>query len=198
MGLTIVGLLFRPPTALCRRDGPPSPVPHFPLKTYTFNPDPHFVNEDMFQSNITTLKTLHEWIPLSAKARGYVRILDREKYDLPEPYITAISRDEMGPTYMVSVFHQLHCLSYLIEHFQEGYGGVKLEKEIAHHSAHCFDYIRQTIMCNADTNLEGKTETGPGWGSKHVCKDYDEVLKWANQHGGMEWRNELMPGDTTL
>jgi hypothetical protein len=28
MALTIVGLLFRPPAALCRREGPPSPVPH--------------------------------------------------------------------------------------------------------------------------------------------------------------------------
>jgi len=169
-----------------------------PLKTYTFNPNKRYVHEDMFESNRTTLSTLHNWIELSAQARGYVQIADRERYDLGDPYTSAISRDEEGPTFMMSVFHQLHCLSYIVEHFQQGYGGVKLEKEIAYHSAHCFDYIRQSIMCAADTNLEGKTEAGPGWGSKHQCKDYDAVLKWANDNGAMPWRNELMPGDTTL
>ncbi|KAK0639570.1 hypothetical protein B0T16DRAFT_432338 [Cercophora newfieldiana] len=196
MALTILGLLFRPP--VCKREGRPTPVPQFPLKVYTFNPDKHYVNEDMFENNLTTAKTLHTWIPLSAKGRGYVQIPDRDRYDLGEPYTTAISRDQQGPAFMMSVFHQLHCLSYLVEHFQFGYEGVKLEKEIAHHSAHCFDYIRQALMCAADTSLEGKTESGPGWGSKHECKDYDAVLEWANEHGAMEWRNELMPGDTIL
>ncbi|KAK0622615.1 hypothetical protein B0T14DRAFT_425987 [Immersiella caudata] len=198
MALTIICLLFRPPAALCRREGRPTPVPHIPLKTYTFKPDKHYVDEDMFWSNETTLKTLHNWIPLSARARGYVQVADRDRYDLGEPYITAVSRDEQGPAYMMGVFHQLHCLSYLIEHFQMGYQGDKLEKEVAHHSAHCFDYIRQALMCAADTNLEGKSETGPGWGSKHECKDYDAVLKWANEHGALAYRNELMPGWTIL
>ncbi|KAK1756297.1 hypothetical protein QBC47DRAFT_460149 [Echria macrotheca] len=198
MALAIVFLLFRPPQMFCRRGGMRSPVPDFPLKTYTYVQNKRYVDEDMFASNETTLRTLHNWIELSAKARGYVQIPDRAAYDLPEPYTVAISRDTQGPAYMVSVFHQLHCLSYIVEHYQAGYGGVELTKEIAHHSAHCFDYLRQSIMCAADTNLEGKTEAGPGWGSDHQCKDYDAVLKWANDHGAMPWRNELMPGDTTL
>ncbi len=73
-----------------------------------------------------------------------------------------------------------------------------LEQEVAHHSAHCFDYLRQSIMCNADTSLEGKTEAGPGWGSKHQCKDYDAVLTWANEHTVSRWRNELLPDEAVL
>jgi hypothetical protein len=98
---------------------------------------------------------------------------------------------------MMSVFHQLHCLSYLAVHFQQGYGGVKLEKEVAHHSAHCFNYIRQGIMCNADTTLEGKTDS-PGEGSEHECVDYDALLDWANEHAAYKWRNGLLPDDSTL
>lgn len=97
---------------------------------------------------------------------------------------------------MVSVFHQLHCLSYLVQHFSPATGN--LTQEVAHHSAHCFDYLRQAIMCNADTSLEGKTETGPGWGSKHTCKDYDKVLDWANSHDVYKWRNSLMPDSSVL
>lgn len=53
-------------------------------------------------------------------------------------------------------------------------------------------------MCNADTSLEGETEAGPGWGSNHLCKDYDAVLAWANEHNGAMFRNALMPDEATL
>jgi hypothetical protein len=98
---------------------------------------------------------------------------------------------------MMSVFHQLHCLSYLAEHFQQGYGKVELAEEIAHHSAHCFNYLRQGIICTADTTLEGKTDAGPGEGSQHECTDYDALLEWANEHKAMAWREGLLP-DTSI
>ena len=98
---------------------------------------------------------------------------------------------------MVTVFHQLHCLSYLAEHYQQGYGGVALTKEVAHHTSHCFNYLRQGIMCTADTTLEGSTKEGPGEGSEHECVDYDALLEWANDHGAMAWRGNL-PDETTL
>lgn len=88
--------------------------------------------------------------------------------------------------------------SYIVQHFQAGYGGVKLDKEVAHHSAHCFDYLRQSLMCAGDTNLEGKTEAGPGWGSRHECVDYDALLQWANKHGAMPWRTALLPDEAVL
>lgn len=88
--------------------------------------------------------------------------------------------------------------SYLVRHFQQGYSGTNLTQEVAHHSAHCFDYIRQALMCAGDTTLEGKTEAGPGWGSVHECVDYDALLDWANENSAEKWRNELMPGVSIL
>jgi len=78
--------------------------------------------------------------------------------------------------------------SYLVEHFQTGFAGTELTPEVAKHSAHCFDYIRQSIMCSADTSLEGNTEAGPGWGSKHECTDYDALLNWVNENTLVRWR----------
>lgn len=53
------------------------------------------------------------------------------------------------------------------------------------HLGHCFDYIRQGIMCCGDTALEGAATTFPeglkgsdGWNAKHVCKDYGQVKDW--------------------
>lgn len=51
-------------------------------------------------------------------------------------------------------------------------------------------------MCAADTSLEGKTSE-PGWYSKHVCKDYDEVLRWANEKTAVAWHGG-MPEEAIL
>jgi hypothetical protein len=126
-----------------------------------------------------------------------VVIENMENYDLPKPHTIPVTRDDMGPGYMMTVFHQLHCLSYIAEHYQQGYGGVNLTEEVAHHSSHCFSYLMQGIMCSADTTLEGETDAGPGEGSEHECKDYEKVLGWANTHGAAPWRGN-MPPDSTL
>ncbi|KAI1461589.1 hypothetical protein F4805DRAFT_238303 [Annulohypoxylon moriforme] len=176
-----------------------TPIPKFPRKSYTFLPNATYIEENMLFDEHATLSTLHNWIPLSAEARGYIHVPTYSSYPtLPAPFNMSIDHTSYGPTYMMSVFHQLHCLSYVISHFQAGYAGTKLEEEVAHHSAHCFDYLRQSIMCAADTNLEGETETGPGWGSPHECVDYDAVLAWANEHGAERWRNGLLPGESIL
>lgn len=78
--------------------------------------------------------------------------------------------------------------SYIVQAYQAAFTGSTLTKELAHHSSHCFDYLRQSILCAADTTLEGKTTSGPGWGSVHECKDYDALLAWANEHSVMAWK----------
>ena len=70
------------------------------------------------------------------------------------------------------------------------------DNEVAFHSIHCFDYIRQAILCNADTSLEG--ETGhPGWGGVHQCKDIDAIRDWANHNDLFKYRG-LMPTESVL
>ncbi|KAI1435113.1 hypothetical protein GGR50DRAFT_658582 [Xylaria sp. CBS 124048] len=204
MAVVIVGLLSR---VLRERergcvddDEAQSPVPKFPRRTYTFRPDPTFVRDDMLFSEQDTLDALHNWLPLSSEARGYVKVPNASNYPLlSDPYTVPIDRVTSGPAYMMSVFHQLHCLSYIVDHYRQGYGaGANLTEDVAHHSAHCFDYLRQSIMCAGDTNLEGQTADGPGWGSRHTCVDYDALLDWANERAAMKWRTGLLPGTAIL
>ncbi|KAK6436656.1 hypothetical protein LTR95_007158 [Oleoguttula sp. CCFEE 5521] len=184
-----------------------TPVPIWSRKPVPFVQNFTLLNEDMFADADTTAHTLHQWIALSSDARGYVSMPDWDSWsDLREPYTVRLNRMEEGPGYMISMFHQIHCLngsadqpnkSYLVQHFQSGYGGVNLTQEVAHHAAHCFDYIRQAIICAGDTTLEGKTELGAGWGTSHQCVDHAEVLAWANAHSAEKWRN-LMPEESIL
>lgn len=47
------------------------------------------------------------------------------------------------------------------------------------HMAHCFDYLRQSLMCHGDMTLEwprtepdGRRVVVDGWGIEHQCKDW--------------------------
>jgi hypothetical protein len=88
---------------------------------------------------------------------------------------------------MITGIHQLHCLRIILS----TYGALRLEGTNYiddAHLAHCFDYIRQGLMCSIDTTIEGNsTEYGEGWGSVHVCKDYSKVVNWIDhQTEGLE------------
>jgi hypothetical protein len=43
-------------------------------------------------------------------ARGYVHFPNPESYDLSDPYTVSLNHTHDGPGYMLSAFHQLHCL----------------------------------------------------------------------------------------
>lgn len=56
------------------------------------------------------------------------------------------------------------------------------------HYAHCFDYLRQALMCNADLSLEFVSDnTGlavvDGLDYPHVCKNWDMIWEYAVEFG---------------
>lgn len=59
------------------------------------------------------------------------------------------------------------------------------ESEIGEHIAHCFDYLRQGILCAGDVTLEGNNSARLGveipWGTIHRCIDWDAARKWADE-----------------
>lgn len=62
------------------------------------------------------------------------------------------------------------------------------------HLPHCFDYLRQAIMCAGDAALEEAvivpglgTATMPtrnvdGWGTTHLCRNWDALWEFAKDH----------------
>jgi hypothetical protein len=49
------------------------------------------------------------------------------------------------------------------------------------HVRHCIDYLRQSLMCHADTNIEPVVERldgVKGFGSVHQCRDFNSVMDW--------------------
>ena len=112
---------------------------------------------------------------------GYVQINNTKDYNnLPTPL-----KSYPDSTFTTSMTHQLHCLHAIVE-VVAAYTSGELERvpqEGGWHLGHCFEYLRQSIMCCGDVALEGQHTTFPvgftgsdGWDAKHVCRDYKQVL----------------------
>ena len=118
---------------------------------------------------------------------GNVHVPDHTRYkDLSDPF-----HDPSGtPLWKVSWAHQLHCLYYVMDAYDQivryGVKGTENQVQEGHHSVHtnhCFDYLRQAILCNSDMTLEGGTMHGDdrgtdGFGHTHSCRNNKEAVQW--------------------
>ena len=137
----------------------------------TFAP---YNTSDFFKPEV--LRAWNELIPIGM---GFQHIKRPELYhDLPTPIIW----DQNKTVFTTSMTHQLHCLYAVVEVYSGLKSNVALPEDHHWHMIHCFDYMRQAIMCSADMALEGLETTFPdhnggsdGWDSKHVCRDYSKV-----------------------
>ncbi|CAK7232131.1 hypothetical protein SEUCBS140593_008158 [Sporothrix eucalyptigena] len=89
---------------------------------------------------------------------------------------------------MLNVFHQLHCLNMIRKRLYD-----KTDYPPEHetmgmeHMEHCYDALRQSLMCSADI-----TPLPWAWDEKdqkaksvarvvHTCRDFEAVQGWARE-----------------
>lgn len=149
------------------------------------------------------MKTQQAWLDIVPGGLGYVQVKEAERYsNLPRPI-----HDYPNQTvFTTSVTHQLHCLYTIVEAYKTLQLSIELgfsnQVKMAWHIDHCFEYIRQAIMCAGDVALEGAATTFPndamtgkdlggsdGWDAKHVCKDYGQVYAYLEKEAinGVKW-----------
>ncbi|OLN86640.1 hypothetical protein CCHL11_03716 [Colletotrichum chlorophyti] len=120
------------------------------------------------------------WTKLIPMGKGWVNVTT----DVELPYMPGLDRSLPEQKALLSVFHQLHCLYMTRSGFFAARDG-KIETVNSTHLSHCWDYLRQSIMCAGDTSLEWKPENdigSTGWGYQHTCKDYTALYIFAEQH----------------
>ena len=66
---------------------------------------------------------------------------------------------------------------------------LSLASKLTEAIAHCFDTLRQVLMCNVDTGVLGQvwydkesSRPFPDFNTQHTCKNYDAVRAWAQEH----------------
>ncbi|KAI1359731.1 hypothetical protein F5Y08DRAFT_69549 [Xylaria arbuscula] len=160
-------------------------APQFSQQIREFSPDPGFVPQNT--SEFFSEETRKKWLDILPKGLGYLEVKDPEKYDnLP----TKVAIFENQYVVATSMTHQLHCLHAIAEAYSALTSDTTMvPKDMLWHVPHCFDYLRQSIMCCGDVALEGDQTTFPdgfegsdGWDAKHVCKDYGQILDYLNEN----------------
>ncbi|KAL1983819.1 hypothetical protein VTN96DRAFT_9905 [Rasamsonia emersonii] len=168
--------------------------------TAGFGPEITYHDTEMMR-NATRMKEIHRnWQQLFPTGRGYVRVSENEDFEVLHPPFQMKDVLEEGDHYegyIMSVYHQLHCLSILMTALgtsREEWA--VLEDQKVEHRAHCVEYLRQSILCSADTTLEGETGAwarSTGWGQTHSCVDFDALTEWANKRAIWDLSDKLLP-----
>jgi len=143
-------------------------------------------------------------------ASGFVHLSNPEDYSLP-PNTNVLPG--VSNVYMISAYHQLHCLRELhialfelrndfdiaMSSLNPRHGDHKHPdpenftmaenppKMSWRHVEHCFSYLRQGVMCSGDAVLEGPDSNGKtlqGWGTVHQCRNF------AGKDGLDEWARD--------
>ncbi|KIM96587.1 hypothetical protein OIDMADRAFT_58898 [Oidiodendron maius Zn] len=170
-------------------------IPDFPAVGVKFEPHPEF-------SNLTDPASTRLWYDMPVH-HGHVFVDDASRYSL-DPGIPVSAH---GERLIVSGLHGLHCLRTLRNELTLLIVGHPLETGTKHKSHnhpgrpdHCFDYLRQLLMCNVDltyetarVDLDGKRRVADGWGTVHQCKDWSAINSWMLEN----WEWEISMDDWT-
>ncbi|KAJ7081762.1 hypothetical protein B0H15DRAFT_952783 [Mycena belliarum] len=81
-----------------------------------------------------------------------------------------------GRTFGIAMFHQMHCLQRIRSALVQGDPG--------HHTRHCLNLLRQTVLCASDTTLDplNSAKGTDGLGIVHVCRDWQKVYDFVEEN----------------
>ncbi|TID26408.1 hypothetical protein E2P81_ATG00884 [Venturia nashicola] len=167
--------------------------PSVPPKTKSFKHQSKFWSfEDGDFANVSVAewrRTISEWKRIRPYGGGFLQVEMSEQNILPRPIRLDVTKQV--PMYSLSIFHQLHCLTAIFSDYVT-IGEGEVPKIPPSHTLHCFDYLRQAIMCYGDSTLEhvvsgkGRETLEYGYESPRMCKDFNAVLGYAWDHNVVE------------
>ncbi|EGX95202.1 hypothetical protein CCM_03474 [Cordyceps militaris CM01] len=130
----------------------------------------------------------HDLLPVGG---GFVPIPWPRNYALPES-APLEGNPEQAELYATSSVHQLHCLATMRETIKS-YSQGEEPLYSSGHAYHCLNYLRQGVLCAADTTLEyghpvwNKEKTSmeydfAGNGVVHQCRNWNTVKEFLVNH----------------
>ncbi|RDW90547.1 uncharacterized protein DSM5745_02322 [Aspergillus mulundensis] len=154
-----------------------------------FNANHTFVDDPK-----TNPRTVDAWNSIMPVGYGGI-LLTPDQYPVTSNHRTSYKEDHWAFT----VYHQIHCLY----HIQKAYynlirspntsDAVKSVQETQGktHVPHCIDYLRQSVLCSADTTLEPMDPNGrtAGWDTEHICADYAALMAWTEEHRSDDFKD---------
>ncbi|KAL9611176.1 MAG: hypothetical protein Q9167_004161 [Letrouitia subvulpina] len=117
--------------------------------------------------------------------------------------------------YGISMYHQLHCLNTIRRSFYREKFFADMPNDRFHfHKNHCFDFLRQAIMCHGDVTMtywwnknytvsdedgrerhsdwfeslnpdERATNSSVFWDIEHSCRMFEPIDEWGKRHSAL-------------
>lgn len=128
------------------------------------------------------------WASILAPQRGFIRL------------------GPSGTPFGVSAYHQLHCINGLRFSYLAARDGLTTtpeeRKSAMGHGHHCFNLLRQSILCKADLTLipagkHNSSEVPESAPTTHRCRDWAQLRRFVidNQE---EWKNVPLLPDSEM
>ncbi|ESZ91308.1 hypothetical protein SBOR_8307 [Sclerotinia borealis F-4128] len=119
----------------------------------------------------------------SFTTNGFVAIPHNEAADFGLPLAEDFPDDPSKGVYVLSGFHQVHCVIYLRDVITDLRAGKSVDEKLIHLN-HCYDALRQEIQCHADdTPLYAPYRSKlTGNGQFRRCRDWKALTTWAQEH----------------
>ncbi|MCJ1233597.1 hypothetical protein MMC14_001555 [Varicellaria rhodocarpa] len=132
-------------------------------------------------SNEDRMQVRRNWDLLMPLGSGSVSIPNNRQYPLlGEPITDDPIRS--GPLFEAAWTHALHCLYYSVDSYHQLILNRRTGDENPHHASHCFEYLRNHILCNLDMTLEGSySVNAEAGGQAHVCRNREEAVAWIEE-----------------
>ncbi|EPE30614.1 hypothetical protein GLAREA_03581 [Glarea lozoyensis ATCC 20868] len=155
--------------------------------------------EEESMMGLKTVQDVHKAWDQASYPSGFIHLSHPEVYSqVPNKNVLK----GIDNVYMISAYHQLHCLRKLHVALFELQTELETTKEslnprhgnhehpdavnvtmLEHppgvsiaHVEHCFSYLKQGLMCAGDITLEGPDSSGKtlkGWGTTHQCRRFE-------------------------
>ncbi|KAL4860739.1 hypothetical protein BDV12DRAFT_208887 [Aspergillus spectabilis] len=116
-------------------------------------------------------------------SHGFVAIDQNwaESHGWPESMY--LPSDRSKGVYLLEAYHYLHCLKIIRKTFWEAVNGEPYTHTPGAHMNHCFDALRQYVICSADTTpLYTFGDFTAGDGQVHRCKNWSQLRDYATKH----------------
>ncbi|KAG9241670.1 hypothetical protein BJ878DRAFT_216452 [Calycina marina] len=134
------------------------------------------------------------WDTLVPLGAGYIRVPNPRQLNLSPSEPINDSGLGYAEKYQASVMHQLHCMGVL-RHYSRAYErGLQPPSGMYLHVRHCIEYMRQAILCTADTTLEQANANGAfnAQDAMHQCRDWSLVKAFLEDHRGEDFLPSIL------
>ncbi|KAM0798338.1 hypothetical protein BDR22DRAFT_780321, partial [Usnea florida] len=125
-------------------------------------------------------------------AHGIVAVDHQWAAERQMPATMSLPSDSSKGVYIIDAYHQLHCLTIVRKTFYEISRNQSLTYPLGH-STHCFDSLRQYVMCTAgDTLLYSWGRNITGDGQLRKCRSWSALRDWAAENSAC-YRDSITP-----